>query len=158
MPSADLARISVESIRLQNGYALAVDTRDWDYFTTLFTPDVRARYPHSEFHGIEAWLADFVPFHDECTWTSHVMTNHVVGEDADGIWATCYGYVQWTHQDAPGLLNRTTALYRDRLQEDDGGQWRIARRRLDLLMREPGTPIPSNVDFPSSVLDLRDRP
>ncbi|MBP2367679.1 nuclear transport factor 2 family protein [Pseudonocardia parietis] len=151
---ADLSRIAVEAARLQNGYALAVDTRDWDYFATLFTPDVRAIYPGSDYRGMDDWLATFVPFHDACTWTLHVMTNHVVGEDENGIWAVCYGWIQWTHQDTPDQISRSAVLYRDRLRDDDG-RWRIERRRLDLLLRDPG-PIPVSLSLPHSVLDLRD--
>jgi hypothetical protein len=156
MPTTDLSQVAVESIRLQNGYALAVDTRDWDYFRTLFTPDVQAFYPNSAYDGMADWLASFIPFHAECTWTSHVMTNHVVGEDEGGIWGTCYGWVQWTHQDAPGRINRATVLFRDRLH-NDGGEWRIARRKLDLLMHEPPATIPVGVTLPNSILDLADR-
>ncbi len=47
------------------------------------------------------------------------MTNHVVGEDRHGIWGTCYGWVQWTHNDKPGHINRAAVLYRDRLRNDE---------------------------------------
>jgi hypothetical protein len=59
--SADLSRAAVESMRLQNGYALAIDAREWDYFRTLFTPDVQARYPHASFNGMDDWLGNFIP-------------------------------------------------------------------------------------------------
>ena len=71
----------MEAMRLQNGYALAIDARDWELFRTVFTPDVRADYPHAVFDGMEAWLGNFIPFHDTCAWTVHEITNHVVGED-----------------------------------------------------------------------------
>ncbi|GLY38968.1 hypothetical protein Amsp01_049920 [Amycolatopsis sp. NBRC 101858] len=152
----NLDAVALAALRLQNGYALAIDTRDWDYFRTLFTPDVLACYPNRDYHGLDDWLGDFVPFHDRCGWTAHVMTNHVVGGDDGGIWATCYGQVQWTHADQPGHISRTTALYRDRLVHDGDG-WRIAQRRLDLLLREPETPIPPSVSLPNSVEKLTGR-
>jgi hypothetical protein len=155
MPTSDLSAIAGESMRLQNGYALAIDTRAWDYFRTLFTPDVQAHYPHASFNGMEAWLANFIPFHDTCGWTSHVMTNHVVGEDDHGIWGACYGWVQWTVHDKPGLISRATVLFRDRLVSD-GGTWRIARRKLNVLMDEIGAPIPDGVVMRPSILDLAD--
>ena len=62
----------------------------------------------------------------------HEITNHVVGEDSQGIWATCYGWVRWTMKDKPGYINRAEVLFRDRLRED-GGTWRIARRKLRML-------------------------
>ena len=29
MPASDLSRVALAAMRLQNGYALAIDTRDW---------------------------------------------------------------------------------------------------------------------------------
>jgi hypothetical protein len=156
MPTTDLAEVSVEAMRLQNGYALAVDTRDWNYFSTLFAPDVIAHYPNTTYEGMQDWLDSFIPFHDQCGWTLHVMTNHLVGTDDHGIWGTCYGWVQWTHEDTPGRINRATVLYRDRLTNRDG-TWHIARRKLDLLLHEAPAPIPAGVTMSSSVLDLADR-
>ncbi len=155
MPSTALSTVAIESLRLQNGYADDVDTRNWDHFRTLFTPDVIADYPNEVYQGMEAWLVNFVPFHDECTWTLHEMTNHNVGEDANGIWGTCYGFVEWTHRDTPDRLNRSRVIYRDRLVEQDG-VWRISRRTLKILMSQPGVPLPQGATFPNSVLDFAD--
>lgn len=155
MLTVDLGTVAIESMRLQNGYAHAVDTRDWDTFRTLFTPEVSARYPHSTFDGMESWLENFIPFHDTCAWTQHVMTNHLVGEDENGIWASCYGWVQWTFTDKPGYINRAAMLYRDRLLSQDG-VWRITRRKADQLMGEHDVPIPPGLSLPKSVLDLAD--
>lgn len=155
VPTTDLSRVALEAMRLQNGYAYAVDTRDWDLFQTLFPSDVVAHYPHETFTGMKSWLANFIPFHDECPWTLHVMTNHVVGEDAAGTWAACYGSVQWVHQDNPDKINRSSVLYRDRLRCDEG-LWRVERRKLDLLMHELDAPIPAGVELVQSVLDLAD--
>jgi hypothetical protein len=151
-----LSEVALAAMRLQNGYALAIDTRDWDYFRTVFTPDVTARYPHGEFNGMDHWLSNFIPFHDTCAWTSHVMTTHVVGEDDHGIWATCYGWVQWTMKETPDRMNRATVFFRDRLL-DAGGEWRIARRKLNVLMSEMAAPIPAGTTMLPSILDLADR-
>ena len=155
MPASDLSKVALESIRLQNGYALAIDARDWNYFKTMFTPDVQADYPHGSFDGMDDWLGNFIPFHDECAWTLHVITNHVVGEDSQGIWGTCYGWVQWTMKDKPGRINRAEVLFRDRLR-NDGGTWRIARRKLRLLSAQQEAPIADGVNLLQSVLDLAD--
>jgi len=64
--------------------------------------------------------------------------------------------VQWVHQDQPGHLNRAAVLYRDRLV-NQGGEWLISRRKLDLLMQESSAPLPAGVTLPNSVLDLADR-
>ena len=51
-PGAGLSTVAVEAMRLQNGYALAIDARDWELFRTVFTPDVQADYPHGVFDGM----------------------------------------------------------------------------------------------------------
>ena len=155
MPASDLSRVALEAMRLQNGYALAIDARDWDLFRTVFTPDVQADYPHGTFDGIDAWLDNFIPFHDTCAWTVHEVTNHVVGEDSEGIWGACYGWVRWTTKDKPGYINRAEVLWRDRLREDDG-TWRIARRSLRMLSSRPAAPLPAGYNLLQSVLDLAD--
>ncbi len=155
MPASDLSRIAVESMRLQNTYALAIDTRDWDLFRTVFTADVRADYPHAVFDGVEDWLGSFISFHETCAWTVHEITNHVVGEDGAGIWAACYGWIRWTANDAPGFISRAEVLFRDRLREDRG-TWRIARRRLRLLSSQPAAPVPAGYTLVQSVRDLAD--
>jgi SnoaL-like domain len=151
----DLSRVAVEAMRLQNAYALAIDARDWELFRTVFTQDVRADYPHAVFDGMDAWLANFIPFHGTCAWTVHEITNHVVGEDAQGIWATCYGWIRWTMKDRPGRINRAEVLFRDRLQ-GDSGTWRIARRKLRMLSAQPDVPVADGLNLLQSVLELSD--
>ena len=85
----------------------------------------------------------------------HEITNHVVGEDSQGIWATCYGWIRWTMKDKPGYINRAEVLFRDRLRED-GGTWRIARRKLRMLSSQPAAPVPAGYNLLQSVLDLAD--
>jgi hypothetical protein len=153
--AVDLTAVAVEGIRLENGYALSIDARDWDMFRTLFTPDVVADYPHGVFDGMDAWLDNFIPFHDTCQWTVHEITNHVVGEDSQGIWAACYGWVRWTMKDDPSLINRSEVLFRDRLVQDSG-TWRIARRKLRQLSSQHGVPFEPGYTHLESVLDLSD--
>ena len=155
MPASGLSVVALEAMRLQNAYALAIDARDWELFRTVFTSDVRADYPHAVFDGMDAWLDNFIPFHDTCAWTVHEITNHVVGEDGEGIWGACYGWIRWTMKDRPGAINRAEVLFRDRLRSD-GGTWRIARRTLRLLSSQPQTRIPAGVTLVQSVLDLAD--
>ena len=107
------------------------------------------------FDGMEAWLDNFIPFHDTCAWTVHEITNHVVGEDSQGIWGACYGWIRWTMKDKPGYINRAEVLFRDRLRED-AGTWRIARRKLRMLSSQPEAPIPAGYSQLQSVLDLAD--
>ena len=155
MTDTELSTVAVEAMRLQNGYALAIDARDWDLFRTVFTPDVQADYPHARFDGMDDWLGNFIPFHDTCAWTVHEITNHVVGRDRLGVWGACYGWIRWTMKDKPGHLNRAEVLFRDRLRLD-GDTWRINRRKLRLLSSQPAVPLPDGYRLVRSVLDLAD--
>ena len=150
----DLSLVAVQAMRLQNGYALAIDARDWDLFRAVFTPDVLADYPHGVFEGMQAWLGNFIPFHDACAWTVHEITNHVVGSDDQGIWATCYGWIRWTMKDPPGYINRAEVLFRDRLRgtPEPGG----SPGARSGCCRPAAAPVPADYTLVQSVLDLAD--
>lgn len=147
---ADIALVARE---LQNTYAHAIDTRDWGLFRSVFTPDVQVRTDHGTIDGIDAWLDYFIPFHDECGWTLHVMTNHRASEDPDGVRATCYGDIRWTHRSHPDTFKRAASLYQDVLTRVDGS-WRISERRFSVLVTETVSPIPDHLTLWTSVLDL----
>jgi hypothetical protein len=152
--NVDLNAIAVEAMRLQNGYGFTVDARDWTTFRTHFTEDVIARYPHRTYNGIVDWVGDFEPMHDTFPWSVHAMYNHLVGEDADGVWAICYGRIRWTMDSAPGQLQRAEVIFRDRLQHVNG-RWLIGNRKLDMLMGHPG-PLSDGAIFPHTVKELSD--
>lgn len=132
------------AVQLQNCYAYAIDTRNWDRFRDVFAPDVRADYPTASYDGIDEWLSEFIPFHDACRWTLHTMTNHVHGHDGHGVWAVCYGFVEWIHDDRPDHLSRWNVRYEDRLREFDGG-WRISHRAMRVVRTQTVSPIPGRV-------------
>lgn len=153
MSLTETRNTALQALRLQNGYAHAIDTRDWEHFRTVFVDDIVADYPNQVYTSMDEWLDHFIPFHDGCAWTQHAMTNHMVGVDSEGVWATCLGFVEWIVADQPDTLNRARAFYRDRLVDRDG-EWIIARRRLDLIKTERSTPIPADAEFPISILGL----
>jgi hypothetical protein len=142
-------------MRLQNGYARAIDTRDWASFRALFASDVVAEYPNGRFEGVDAWLSFFVAFHDECEWIQHVMTNHVVNEDIAGTLGWCYGDVLWTYRERRGAVNRSRTLYQDRLRVEHGS-WVISSRRCDVIMSQLDVEVPDGLVFPNTILGLAD--
>jgi hypothetical protein len=153
MAQADLSAVAVAAMQLQNGYAQAIDMRDWDRFRTFFTPDVLAEYPGNRCEGMDAWLDDFfIPFHDGCSWTLHMVLTHAVGEDSDGVWASSYGFTRWILKAEPEVVQNAQVLFRDRLVEQ-GGSWLISRRRLDVLTIHP-MPMAEGESFPASILDV----
>jgi hypothetical protein len=147
---------AVAAMQLQNRYALAIDTRAWEMFASLFTPDVVATYPNATFEGIAAWMEFFVPFHDTCLWTQHSMTTHVAGEDDRGAWATCYGSVRWIEEGQPDVIQHAEGLYRDRLVQGPSG-WQIASRNLDLLLVDSSPANADGVMLPNSVRQVIER-
>lgn len=140
MGSEPSIELLVRARQLQNGYAFAIDTRDWELFSKMFSKDVLAVYPRQTYDGLDAWLDDFVPTHAAFGWSRHEMTNHVAGIDEHGAWAACYGFIEWAAAGSPELISTSRALYRDRLREQDG-RWVIARRELTLLSSQPLRPI-----------------
>ncbi len=154
MGSVDLNTVAVEAMRLQNGYGFTVDARDWATFRTHFTDDIVARYPHRTYDGLDEWVGDFEPLHDTYPWSIHAMSGHVVGEDADGLWAICYGRIRWTTEAQPGYMNRAEVIFRDRLLNVDG-RLVIARRKLDVLMSH-GSPLRPDEAFPHTVKEMSD--
>ncbi len=146
----DTRLVAIDARLLQNTYAHAIDARNWDLFRTVFAADVVADYPRRRYESIAEWLDDFVPFHDACSWTFHVMSNHLVGHDADGVWASCYGDVRWQLKASADRYNHALGMYQDRLAVVDG-TWVIACRRFRMVMVRPDVPVPDGMTLPTSV-------
>ncbi|MFT4044342.1 MAG: nuclear transport factor 2 family protein [Gordonia sp. (in: high G+C Gram-positive bacteria)] len=158
MPDENQTIPTAAAITLHTDYAHAIDTRDWDLFARVFTPDVRVRYTAMPpIDGIDDWLAFFIPFHDQCGWTLHAMTNHRVGTGPDGIWASCYGDVRWTQHDQPSRMHHAIGIYQDTLTHTDSG-WRISSRRMDVLLSATTDISASTISLPTSVRDVSQPP
>ena len=142
--------VAVEARLLQNTYAHAIDSRDWDLFRTVFAPDVVADYPQRHYVGMAEWLDDFVPFHDACSWTLHMMSNHLVGHDAGGVWASCYGDVRWRMNTSAARYSHALGMYQDRLALVDGA-WVVTHRRFRMTMYRPDILLPDGIALPTSV-------
>ncbi|MGC5255641.1 nuclear transport factor 2 family protein [Gordonia sp. DT218] len=143
--------LQATATRLSVDYAYAIDARDWDLFASVFTDDVVVEYKGMpEIRGITQWLDYFIPFHDECTWTSHVMTNHRSGQGPDGAWAICYGDVRWLHRRDENRLNHALNVYRDELRYE-GNTWRIARRRMDVVLSDAADITSAGIHLPASM-------
>jgi len=148
--NVDLHLIADEARLLQNTYAHAIDTRDWELFRTVFASNVVADYPGRRYAGMAEWLGAFVPFHDACTWTFHVMTNHLVGRDPGGVWASCYGDVRWQLDASVDRYSHALGMYQDRLVAVENG-WVVAHRKFRMVMYRPDIPLPDGMAFPISV-------
>lgn len=153
MPSSVDPLVSLRAQQIQNEYAYAIDTRDWELFRTLFADDVRADYPHNSYNGLEEWLTSFIPLHDTFGWTRHEMTNHIAGRDGNGVWAACYGFIEWVPEPELNQMTTARAIYRDRLRQQ-GGEWVITRRALTVTSVHPQVQLPESMRFPHALHEL----
>jgi len=122
-------------------YARAVDTKDWDLYRSVFTPDAVIDYTSSG--GIRGtperavqWLSDVLsPF----TMTQHLVTNHHIV--VDGEEATCRSdyFNPMGMPDDGGRLKVffVGGLYRDRLVGTSAG-WQISERIEEMLWMRGG--------------------
>ncbi|HMP57364.1 MAG TPA: nuclear transport factor 2 family protein [Novosphingobium sp.] len=116
-------------VNLVNLYAVAVDSRQWQLFDQVFTPDAVTDFGGgAAFSGLETIRTIFATIHDPFDSTLHVTTNHQVS--AQGAGATCLSYVHGRFVrdlGEGGSMFESAGWYDDALVLTDGG-WRIARR------------------------------
>lgn len=128
-------------IQLQTQYALAIDTRNWPWFRSLFTADVVADYESSgawshTWIGLDDWVEAFEAMHDEeFSATQHRMSTHGVIVRGGEAWAMCYGDITLRqHADQNSVLH-LLGYYDDFVVRGDSG-WRIARRKFREIFRD----------------------
>jgi hypothetical protein len=130
-------------------YAMAVDSRNWDLYRSVFTADATIDYTDSG--GIRADLETTVKWLDQglapFAGLQHNMTNHVVDLQGGEARSCTYFVAHHTIPDGAGNEDLLTmgGFYRDRLVRTDRG-WRI-RERVELGEWMQG-PYPDNVDRP----------
>ncbi|OBG37986.1 hypothetical protein A5672_16920 [Mycobacterium alsense] len=115
--------------QLVNLYGLAVDSRRWHLFDTVFAADVVADYgAASRWTDLERFKADFAAYHDPFDSTQHTMSTHVVHVDGDRAHSFCNGAWRLLRKAADGgALWDGTGWYDDAWLRTPGG-WRITRR------------------------------
>ena len=109
-------------------YATAIDTRNWDLFASLFTPDALWEYKAGdERHTGPVQIVGRVqPTIDLLDATQHLLTNHVVAIEGDTAAHACYYLAQHLLGDRRFLA---AGRYTDELRRTDG-RWRISSRVL----------------------------
>jgi SnoaL-like domain len=117
--------------QLVNLYGLAVDSRQWHLFDSIFTADVDADYGgSSHWTNLEHFKSDFAAFHDPFDSTQHTMSTHVVDVEGPAAHSFCNG--AWR------LVRK-------------GRRWRPALGRHGLVRRHVGTHPGRLADHPPHV-------
>ncbi len=130
MTLQDIAdRMEIEDVLTR--YATAVDTKDWDLYTSCFVPDAAIDYTSSggikgTLPEVKAWLAQIMP---TFPMSQHIVTNKVIKVTGDT--ATCRSYLfnpMALPEDVEGMiLFFEGGYYNDKLVRTRDG-WRIAER------------------------------
>jgi 3-phenylpropionate/cinnamic acid dioxygenase small subunit len=121
-------RIEIDDLLTR--YATALDSKDWDLFSTCFTPDAAIDYTAAggikgTLPEVRAWLAQVMP---RFQMTQHLVTNRSV--QVDGDTATCRSCLfnpMGAQADDGMVLFFEGGYYRDRLCRTPDG-WRIIER------------------------------
>lgn len=125
-----------------HGYALALDTRDWDLLASMFSTDAIVDYSAEGgpiCHGPAEVIADCQRDFIGLDATQHLMGNIRIAVDGDTARAS--SYVQACHfreAAAGGSVQVLAGTYEDELCRSVGG-WLITRRALGVLF-EWGNP------------------
>jgi 3-phenylpropionate/cinnamic acid dioxygenase small subunit len=120
-------------------YCTHLDRMDLDALACLFTEDCDVDYgpePRLQSHGSEGLRRDLARM---WRWarTSHHLSNIVVNLAPDGLHAHASSYVIAWHERPDGSTATMMGQYHDELV-NQGGHWRIARRRQVLNGNDAG--------------------
>ncbi len=115
-------------------YCWAIDERRFEDFDDVFTKDARVDYgslPTLEGRdAVRAYVERVVAPLDV---TQHLVTNHQITQDDDGIRSRCYFQAQHVRRGLDGGDNFIIAgIYRDAWSRTEAG-WRIRARALEVL-------------------------
>lgn len=140
MDASQLA--DIEAIRrLKARYFRLMDSKRWDEWSDVFTPDVEVRAPddtgtdeptrgRDDFIGAtRAFIDDVVTVHH-----GHMSEIDVDGDVATGVWSM-EDHLWWPPDEGPGHL-WGTGWYEETYRRCDDGDWRIASLRLRRLRIE----------------------
>lgn len=143
-----LARFAVQQdhIDLMNRYAHALDVRDWDLLTSLFTEDAsfRARMivggvaepDNTAMDGRENLVTTLRTIWAGLSATHHMLSNYVVEPAADGITARASCYLRAHHignRERSHLFEESLGRFDFETVREAGG-WKIRRMAENLFV------------------------
>jgi len=118
-------------------YCWAIDGRNWDELADVFTDDALVKFgvaaPVRGLSEIQSFIARVLTPLDA---SQHMVTNHRVERDDEGVRSRCYFQAQHVRRGVDGGANYIVAgIYRDVWSESPVG-WRIRSRELEVLWTE----------------------
>ena len=122
-----------------NGYAYALDNREWSRLEDVFAPGVVVRYGSADAPAIEGrrdTVTMIRSFLDHCGPSQHLLGNLIIDIDGNSASAICKARV--LHIGAGTHADKTyecMGRYRDRLTRSAAG-WRIVDRVFDIQFEQ----------------------
>ncbi len=125
-----------EIVSLTVKYCWALDERDWDSLSEVFSSDAYAKYGVTEHKGIDSIIEKCQKALLPLDFSHHMVTNHVVELEGDEATCKCYFQAQHVRNSTPGGVNFIIAgKYEDELIRIDG-EWKISSRVLTKIWTE----------------------
>ena len=125
-----------EIVSLTVKYCWALDERDWDSLSEVFSSDAYAKYGVTEHKGIDSIIEKCQKALLPLDFSHHMVTNHVVELEGDEATCKCYFQAQHIRNSTPGGVNFIIAgKYEDELTRING-EWKISSRVLTKIWTE----------------------
>jgi hypothetical protein len=119
-----------------NRYAMAIDTKDWTLFRSLFADDCVMEVGSSVHRGADSLTEHMRRLHEPLDASMHRMTNTTMERSDDGVQARTYLDALLVRRDHPaGPTLQIVGLYADVLRRQSG-VWVIQHRRFQAVWRE----------------------
>ena len=125
-----------EIVSLTVRYCWALDERDWNSLSEVFSSDAYAKYGVTEHKGIDSIIEKCQKALLPLDFSHHMVTNHVVELEGDEATCKCYFQAQHVRNSTPGGVNFIIAgKYEDELTRING-EWKISSRVLTKIWTE----------------------
>ena len=125
-----------EIVSLTVKYCWALDERDWDSLSEVFSSDAYAKYGVTEHKGIDSIIEKCQKALLPLDFSHHMVTNHVVALEGDEATCKCYFQAQHVRNYTPGGVNFIIAgKYEDELTRING-EWKISSCVLTKIWNE----------------------
>ena len=125
-----------EIVSLTVKYCWALDERDWDSLSEVFSSDAYAKYGVTEHKGINSIIEKCQKALVPLDFSHHMVSNHVVEIEGDKARCKCYFQAQHVRNSTPGGVNFVIAgKYEDELIRINS-KWKINNRVLTKIWTE----------------------